>query len=96
MTYRVVYSPRSRRDLERIRDWIVGESQSLATAAKFIGSLFDACDSLGTLPERFAIYPRARLWRMMPHGNYLIFFKVHEGEVRIGHIRHGARKPFRV
>jgi plasmid stabilization system protein ParE len=31
---------------------------------------------------------------MMPHGNYLAFYKIHGTEVRIGHIRHGARKPF--
>ncbi len=41
-----------------------------------------------------AAYPRARRWRMMPHGNYLMFFQVHGGEVRVGHIRHGAKRPF--
>jgi len=94
MRYRIVYSPRSQRDLEKIRAWIAAESESPAIATRFIGELFDACDSLRTLPERFAAYPRARRWRMMPHGTYLVFFQVHEGEVRIGHIRHGARMPF--
>ncbi|MDR3406593.1 MAG: type II toxin-antitoxin system RelE/ParE family toxin [Chthoniobacter sp.] len=94
MTYRVVYSPRSERDLEKIRTWIVGESASVATATRFLGQLFDACDSLAALPQRFAVYPYARNWRMMPFGNYLVFFQIHEDEVRIGHIRHGARRPF--
>jgi plasmid stabilization system protein ParE len=94
MKYRIVYSPRSRRDLDKIRRWIATESGSFTAAARFIAELFDACDSLRTLPERFAPYPRAIRWRMMPHGNYLVFFHLHEGEVRIGHIRHGARRPF--
>jgi plasmid stabilization system protein ParE len=94
MSYRVVYSPRSQRDLEKIRDWIAAESGSAATAIRFLGGLFDACDSLETLPRRFASYPHSKDWRMMPFGNYLVFFRIHENEVRIGHIRHGAKRPF--
>jgi len=29
---------------------------------------------------------------MMPFGNYLVFFQIRENEVRIGHIRHAAKK----
>ena len=39
MTYRVIYSPRSRRDLEKIRDHIALESASPVTASRFIVSL---------------------------------------------------------
>ena len=94
MSYRIVYSPRSQRDLEKIRDWIAEKSGSPATATRFAGGLFDACDSLETLPGRFAAYPYSRRWRMMPFGTYLVFFQVHEDQVRIGHIRHGAKRPF--
>lgn len=94
MTYRLLYSPRSRRDLEQIRDWLTAEAQTRATADRFLGQLFDACDTLKVLPARFAAYPYARQWRMMPVGSYLVFFQIHEYEVRIGHIRHGARAPF--
>jgi len=31
---------------------------------------------------------------MMPVGSYLVFYRVLETEVQVGHIRHGARKPF--
>jgi len=74
MKYRVVYSPRSRQDLDRIRDYIASQSESPATADHFLAQLFDACHSLSTLPFRFAVYPYARRWRMMPFGNYLVFF----------------------
>lgn len=66
----------------------------METAKRFLRSLLDACESLSLLPERFPPYAYARVWRMMPHGNYLIFFRVLAGDVRVGHIRHATRKPF--
>jgi toxin ParE1/3/4 len=88
----VIYSPRSRRDLEKIHAYIVLESEGQAN--RFIGRLLNACEMLKIFPERFPAYPYARHWKMMPFGNYLVFFQIHEGEVRIGHIRHAARKSF--
>jgi toxin ParE1/3/4 len=94
LRYRVIHAPRTRRDLERIRDWIVSESKSESVALRFLARLLDACEGLEDFPERFPIYPFAPAWRMMPFGNYLVFFQVRDAEVRIGHIRHGARRPF--
>ena len=94
MNLRVTYSPRSRRDLEKIRAWIARDSGSLETADRFIRQLLDSADTLETLPERFPAYPYSRRWRMMPVGNYLIFYRVQAEAVWIGHIRHAARKPF--
>ena len=94
MRYQLVYSPRSSRDLDKIRRWITDESGSATIASRFLAQLFDACDSLRRLPHRFAVYPYSRSWRMMPFGNYLVFFQVVDNEVRIGHVRHSARRPF--
>jgi plasmid stabilization system protein ParE len=94
MTYRIIYSPRSRRDLERIHSYLVAETTDRPLADRTIVLLLEAGDSLKRLPERFARYPYARRWRMMPVGNYLLFFQIHESEVRIGHVRHGAQRPF--
>ncbi len=94
MTYRIVYSPRSRGDLERIRAYLT-EAADTTLANRFVDQLLDACDTLRTLPERFATYPHARRWKMMPVGNYLVFFQAHSDEVRIGHIRYAARRPLR-
>lgn len=95
MTFRVTYSPRSRRDMEKIRAWIATESGSPETANRFIRQLLDGADTLETLPERFPPYPYSRRWRMMPVGNYLIFFRVQGEAIWVGHIRHAARRPFR-
>ena len=94
MIHRVVFSPRSRRDLEKIRDYIAAESANMETADRWIAQLLDTCERLRTLPERFPAYPYARPWKMMPCASYLVFFQIHENEVRIGHIRHAARRPF--
>jgi plasmid stabilization system protein ParE len=91
----VRYSPRSRRDLESIRDFIVAESKDRQVADHYIARLLDACDALALLPERYPLYRYATVWRMMPFENLLIFFQVCGNDVRVGHIRHGARMPFR-
>jgi plasmid stabilization system protein ParE len=95
MIWRIVFSPRSRLDLEKIREWIVEEAQSEEVADRLVHTLLDACDALATFPERYAVYPRARAWRMMPVGNYLVFFRLQQNEVLVGHIRHAAQRPFR-
>ena len=79
------YSPRSLRDLEKIRAYI----------AKERNSLLDECELLVVLPERYPVYRPESRWRMMPFGNYLIFFLRHGDELRIGHVRHAACRPFR-
>ena len=91
----VIYSPRCRRDLENIRDYIAVESGNRQTADQYVARLLDACDTLAILPERYASYRYAIGWRMMPFESYLVFYQVHGDGVRVGHIRHGARKPFR-
>ena len=61
MTYQVTYSPRSRRDLEKIHAYISRESGSAETAARFLRRLLEECDALETLPQRFPPYPYALL-----------------------------------
>ena len=92
---RVSYSPRSCRDFQNIRDFIVAESKDRQAADLYLRRLLDACDSLASLPERFPIYRYAKEWRMMPFDNYLVFFRIHADTVQIGHVRHCARMPFR-
>jgi plasmid stabilization system protein ParE len=78
-----------------IRAYIIEESKSPETADRFLARLISATEMLDSLPERFPRYPYARDWRMMPFGNYLIFFRITDDAVRIGHIRHAAKYPFR-
>ncbi len=94
MNYRVVYAPRSLRDLQEIHAYITAESKNQAVADQFLGRLFDVCETLSVLPTRYASYPHAKSWRMMPFGSYLVFFTISDDSVRVGHIRHGARRAF--
>ena len=92
---RVLYAPRTQRDLQIIRQHIEAESRSREIACQFLVRLLDACDALAILPERYAPYRYVVKWRMMPFGRYLVFFQIHGNDVRIGHVRHGARSPFK-
>ena len=92
---KVRYSPRSLRDLEKIRAHITKESGDRQVADRFLNALLEECNFLVVLPERYPPYRPGSTWRMMPFRNYLIFFKAHGEEVRVGHIRHAARTPFR-
>lgn len=78
-----------------VRAYIIEESKSQETADRFLDRLISASETLDSLPERFPRYPFARDWRMMPFGNYLMFFRLIADTVRIGHIRHAAKRPFR-
>ena len=70
------------------------DSSEPEIARQWIEKMLSACDSLARFPERFAIYARAPRWRMMPIGNYLVFYRVTEDTILIGHVRHAARAPF--
>ena len=94
MTYHVVHSHRTQRDLDKIYDHLVQESGDPEIARRLIQRILKACDSLASFPERFGTYPYARRWRMMPIGNYLVFFRLADDAVLIGHVRHAAREPF--
>jgi plasmid stabilization system protein ParE len=91
---RVIYAPRSRGDLGNIHNFIATESRSRQVADRYLVRLLDACEALALLPERYPPYRYAPGWRMMPFESYLVFFQVHGNDVHIGHVRHGARKPF--
>jgi plasmid stabilization system protein ParE len=55
MTYDVVYSPRSRRDLENIRSFVAADAADVKVADRLVSDILDVCDKLAKLPERFPI-----------------------------------------
>jgi plasmid stabilization system protein ParE len=94
VSFRVVFSARSDRDLSEIEGFITRESASADTARNLLSKLYHACLSLENFPERFA-YPIYNFkHRMMPVGNYLVFYEIVGEDVVVLHIRHTARKPF--
>lgn len=94
MTERIVYSGRAQRDFDAIYQRVVHDTAEPEVARQLIARMLDACDSLVKFPERFAVYAHAPRWRMMPIGNYLVFYRVADEVVLIGHVRHAARAPF--
>jgi len=94
VSFRVVFSARSDHDLSEIEAFITRESASADTARNLLSKLYHACLSLKAFPERFAFPIYNFQHRMMPVGNYLVFYEISCDDVVILHIRHAARKPF--
>ena len=94
MTHRVVYARRAQCDLDQIYERVAADSGAPEIARRLIERVLDAGDSLASFPERFATYAHAPHWRMMPIGNYLVFYRIAGDAVLIGHVRHAARQPF--
>jgi plasmid stabilization system protein ParE len=84
-------SSEAQRDLEEIGDRIAADNP--ARAVTFVQELHAACLGLADFPERFALVPRYERHgvRHRVHGNYLIFYRIVDGQVVVIHILHGAR-----
>ena len=78
-------------DLEAIGDWIAKENT--ARAQSYVSELRAACDSLATMPRRYAVVPRYQrlLIRRCVYGDYLVFYRIAEDRIEILHVLHGAR-----
>ena len=94
--YRVIVSPGAFSDLDKILDYVKG--QSPANAAKLIDTLWDAMMRLKDLPHRYRVIqgtrsPDRRV-RRMPVPPYLVYYRVAELErvVRILTVRHGSQR----
>lgn len=87
---KVVFSPLAAADLLEIAAYIAEDNQK--RAKDFINQLEEKCLHLGVMPS--AGVARSELGkgvRMLPHGNYLIFYRADKTTVRIERILHGAR-----
>ena len=88
---RVLFSPATEHDLEEIGDYIANDNPRRAIT--FIREVRERCNAIGELPYaaplREDILPGLR---MIPHGNYLLFYTVIDGAVRIERILHGVRE----
>jgi plasmid stabilization system protein ParE len=94
---RVIILPPAERDIEKAYRWL---SQRDAFAAiRWYNRLLDAILSLETFPERCPIAPESKYFtseiRQLLHGRrqhkYRILFDITDEEVRVLHVRHGAR-----
>lgn len=88
---RTVVTDEAAADLEEIGDRISQDSPRRAES--FIREIVGRIETLATMPNAFSLIPRyeQRGIRRIPHGNYLIFYRVEADCVVILHILHGAR-----
>ena len=88
MSLAYVLTPRARRDLTRIRDYIAEDSPR--AGVRFIESLMERFEQLAFAPymaQAVASHPR---FRRLPHGAYVIFYEVADDAVIIRSIEHSA------
>jgi toxin ParE1/3/4 len=78
-------------DLERIGDWIAGSNP--IRAVTFVDELDERCRHLTDMPQAYPSVPRheGSGLRRVPHGNYLIFYRVESDVVVIVRVLHAAR-----
>jgi len=94
MTRPVRILRRAQTDLQEIRDYV--QRDRPRAAERLINKLLDRIDGLAKWPERGVVpkdeYLRARGFRVLIEGEYLIFYKVLQRQVRVYRILHGRRR----
>lgn len=101
MTYRVVIQPPARADIETAYLYI--READPAAADRWLERMEEAVRGLKRMPVRCAIAPESREFdeeiRQLLVGRrnsiYRVLFVIRGREVRVLHVRHGARRPMR-
>lgn len=101
MSYEVLIMPSAEAEFEAAYLWIAERNPD--AAVKWYNGVLDALLTLETFPERCPLAPERDAFdheiRQLLHGNrrhaYRILFDVEGRNVRILHIRHGAREHLR-
>jgi toxin ParE1/3/4 len=88
---KLVITDEAATDLREIGEWIAASNPRRALT--FVDELKARCASLIDAPLAYALVPRheASGVKRLPHGAYLIFYRVREDTVEIIHVLHGAR-----
>jgi len=94
--YRIILSPEAASDLQSLYDYISKDSSD--NAAKMVGRILEAIETLETIPHRNIVEHQSkrirRPVRSLPVKPYIIYFRVLEEQqaVMIHSVRHGARR----
>lgn len=88
---KLVFTDEARADLIQIGDWIAQDNP--LRAITFVDELEERCRQLTSMPRAYQLVPgfEARGVRRVPHGDYLIFYRVLDDTVEVLHVLHGAR-----
>ena len=95
--YQVIILPSAERDIGEAYEWLA--EQDAETAIRWYNRLREVFFSLDTFPERYPLTPESEFLnseiREIFHGRrqhkYRILYTVSKNEVRVLHVRHGAR-----
>ena len=92
MGWDVIFSKRSRQDLQRIVEYIARDNPP--AAERFGLTLIDQAEALTHAPEIGVSMPQRPGTRFIPYGSYLIIYRpdLARQTVRILRFRHGARR----
>jgi toxin ParE1/3/4 len=88
---RVVITAAAQADLLVIRRYI--EPRNPERAVSFVEELLDRCQALADTPRAYPLVPRYERFgiRRCVHGDYLIFYRLHQEVDEVIHILQGAR-----
>jgi toxin ParE1/3/4 len=88
---KLVFTDEAIDDLRQISEWIAGDNPGRALS--FVDELEDSCTRLVGMPRAYPLVPRheASGVRRVPHGDYLIFYRITTDAVEIPHVLNGAR-----
>src|SRR5262249_12307958 len=88
---KLVFTDEAKADLLQIGEWIAEDNP--ARALTFVDELEARCDRLTAMPRANPLVPHRESSgvRHVPHGNYLIFYRITADAVEILHVLHGAR-----
>lgn len=92
MAWQVVFSARSRSDLEQIVEYIARDNSS--AAERFGSLLITQAEALANTPEMGPLLPQRPASRFFPVGPYLIIYRLDtkKGVVRVLRFWHSARR----
>jgi toxin ParE1/3/4 len=87
------YSPRARRDIAEIADYLTARSPNGAVSVK--RRIRKTIDLVAAFPGAGRRLDQRPGVRVMPIGRhpYLVFYTLRGDEIVVLHVRHGARKP---
>lgn len=99
---KIHYTVASRRDLDRIWDYIVSELQNPSAAENVVGRIMDDVDQLenyaylGTPLSAIADGNVNGDYRFLVSGNYMIFYRANGNDVYVDRVLYGRREYLRV
>lgn len=100
MKHNVHYSKESLRDMDDIWDYIVHELQNPSAAKRVVDKIMEAVHQLEVFPEMgpplSAIANEISDYRFLISGNYMIFYRLHGGNIYIDRVLYGRRDYLRI